>query len=291
MRHRRAGERADRPRNRRTRRSLRPFRALSGGEGVVVYALDLPGHGQTAGPKRLGNAGAAAWDGMTEAVTALTVFVSRQHAGLPLISFGHSMGSALNQWQIQNNGHLLAGAILCGTFGELPEGLADEQIDRLAAMLSHAEIAVREAPSEAMMHAVGGFAAPFVEPGRSMNGSEWQTRDDAEVDAFLRDPLCGFAFSNEMTLSVLRGFQSLWTEAAESRIPGRLPLLVVGGEEDPVGKRTASIRGLIGRYMSLGLADLSFRFYPGDRHEILNEPDKDSVHRLIGHWIDSVLDR
>lgn len=258
-------------------------------QGMVVYALDLPGHGRTAAPARLGNAGASAWDDMTAAVTALTLFVSRRHTSLPLISFGHSMGSALNQWQIQHNGDLLNGAVLCGTFGALPDGLGDRQIERLEELLARADERTRERPSEVMMAAVGGFTLPFVEAGKSPNGSEWQTRDPAEVEAFLRDPLCGFAFSNETTLSVLRGFVSLWADSAESRIPKWLPLLIVAGEDDPVGNRTASVRELIARYMRRGLSDVSYRFYPGDRHEILNEPDRAQVHRRIGHWIERVL--
>lgn len=260
-------------------------------KGMTVYALDLPGHGRTAPAGSLGNAGPGAWNDMTAAVTALTRFVSRRHVDLPLISFGHSMGSALNQWQIQNNGDLLEGAILCGTFGALPDGLGEAQIERLASWLATADETTRVAPSETMAHAVGGFALPFAEAGKAPNGTEWQTQDPAEAQAFLDDPLCGFAFSNETTLSVARGFAALWSAPAELRIPRDLPLLIVAGADDPVGKKTASIRELIGRYLSHGLIDVSCRFYPGQRHELLNEPEKARAHRLIGHWIDRVLER
>lgn len=267
------------------------FARFLSAKGMTVYALDLPGHGRSAQAGRLGNAGPEAWSDMTAAVTALTRFVSRRHADLPLFSFGHSMGSALNQWQIQNNGDLLEGAILCGTFGALPDGLDEARMEQMAALLAVADAATRTAPSETMVHAVGGFTLPFVEAGKTPNGTEWQTQDPAEAQAFLDDPLCGFAFSNETTLSVVRGFSSLWADAAERRIPRDLPLLIVAGEDDPVGKKTATIRELIGRYLGHGLTDVSCRFYPGQRHELLNEPRKDHAHRLIGHWIERVLDR
>ncbi len=267
------------------------FARFLASKGLVVYALDLPGHGRTAAPGHLGSAGPFAWVDMTAAVTALTLFVHRRHADLPMFSFGHSMGSALNQWQIQNHGDLLEGAILCGTFGEMPEGLEAEKIGALAASLAQADASVKTAPSQAMLHAVGGFAQAFVQDGQTPNGSEWQTRDPDEVEAFLADPLCGFVFSNETFLSVVRGFASLWSEAAEAHIPTDLPLLIVAGEEDPVGRRTASIRALIARYLRRGLIDVSYRFYPGVRHELLNEPEKEQAHRHIGHWIDRVLAR
>ena len=43
--------------------------------------------------------------------------------------------------------------------------------------------------------------------------------------------------------------------------------------------------------MNHGHRALEYRFYAGGRHEICNEIEMDSVHRDIGKWISSVLDR
>src|SRR4029077_15205037 len=93
-------------------------------DGCVVYALDLRGHGQTAGPGKLGQAGITAWHDMTADIKQLADIARTEHPDLPLIAFGHSMGSALTQSHIENHGDLLAGAILCGTMGAMP-GLDD----------------------------------------------------------------------------------------------------------------------------------------------------------------------
>ena len=102
------------------------FARFLAAEGCVAYGIDLRGHGHTAPPGKLGQAGINAWADMTTDLKQLAHIIRSQHDGLPLIAFGHSMGSGLTQSHIQNHGDLLAGAILCGSFGALP-GVDEDQ--------------------------------------------------------------------------------------------------------------------------------------------------------------------
>ncbi|MEU9804972.1 alpha/beta fold hydrolase [Mycobacterium sp. NPDC050853] len=258
--------------------------------GCVVYALDLRGHGQTAGPDKLGLLGVTAWDDMAADIKQLADIARAENPVLPLIAFGHSMGSALTQSHIQNHGDLLAGAVLCGTLGAVP-GLTEEAYRQAIAQLEAVATGPNAmAPSEFMGSMLAALNAPFVADGATSTGSEWQTCDPEEIRAFQSDPLCGKPFSNAMTYSVIKGFHSLWEPENESRIPTELPILVIAGSEDPVGGRTETIQSLITRYLTEGHRRLEYRFYAGGRHEILNEPEKDRVHRDIGLWLESVLD-
>jgi alpha-beta hydrolase superfamily lysophospholipase len=260
-------------------------------EGCVVYALDLRGHGHTAGPAGLGQAGPTAWQDMTADIKQLADIIRAEHPGLPLIAFGHSMGSALTQAHIENHGGLLAGAILCGTLGAIP-GLAEDRyegvIEQLHTLATGSDASV---PSTFFGSLLAGFNAPFIANVAHPTGCEWQTSDPEEIQKFLSDPLCGKPFSNAMTYSVIKGFHDLWRHENESRIPVDLPILIIAGTDDPVGGKTISIQGLITRYMSEGHRALDYRFYAGGRHEIFNEPEKDRVHRDIGHWLTKVLDQ
>ena len=259
-------------------------------EGCVVYALDLRGHGHTAEPDKLGQAGITAWHDMTADIAQLAQIARTEHPDLPLIAFGHSMGSALTQFHIQNHGDLLAGAILCGTMGAMP-GLDDHQyptvIEQLHTLATGPDAS---APSQVFGSLLVGFNAPFIANVAHPTGSEWQTCDPEEIALFQSDPLCGKPFSNAMTYSVLIGFHDLWLPENESRIPVDLPILIIAGTEDPVGARTTTVQSLITRYMKQGHLCLDHRFYAGGRHEILNEPEKDRVHRDIGHWLTQTLD-
>lgn len=260
-------------------------------EGCVVYALDLRGHGETAGPAGLGQAGTTAWGDMTADIKQLADIIRTEYSSLPVIAFGHSMGSALTQSHIENHGDLLAGAILCGTLGAFP-GLEGDRYDSVIQQL-HALATGPDAaqPSEFFGALLVGFNAPFIGGIPNPTGSEWQTSNPEEIRLFQSDPLCGKPFSNAMTYSVIKGFHGLWLSDNESRIPVDLPILLIAGTDDPVGGKTLTVQGLITRYMKHGLLALEYRFYAGGRHEILNEVEKDSVHRDIGHWLTQILDR
>ncbi|ALX14195.1 hypothetical protein P350_21720 [Burkholderia cepacia JBK9] len=253
----------------------------------VVFALDLRGHGHTAGVAALGQAGLTAWSDMTTDIAQLSRLIGTQYPGLPLIAFGHSMGSALTQSHIQNHGNLLAGAVLCGTMGALPS-VDGDTLDQLKAVAHSAE---GNHPAMLFGSVLQAFNAPFVAHGQPSTGCEWMTADPAEIQRFLDDELCGKPFSNSMLYSVLEGFHSLWIPEHESRIPVDLPILVIAGTRDPVGDNTLSIQSLISRYMRHGHLALAYRFYPGDRHEILNDHDRNLVHQDIDAWLDGVLRR
>ena len=260
-------------------------------QGCVVYALDLRGHGETAGPAHLGQGGPMVWDEMTADIKQLADIIRTEYSSLPLIAFGHSMGSALTQSHIENHGNLLAGAILSGTLGAIP-GLDEKQyedvIERLYMLATGPDAS---APSQFFGQLLMRFNAPFIKNVANPTGSEWQTSDADEVHKFQSDPLCAKPFSNSMTFSVIRGFHSLWLPENQSRVPIDLPILIVAGTDDPVGGQTTTIQALITRYMKHGHRALDYRFYAGGRHEILNEVEKDRVHRDIGHWLTKVLDR
>lgn len=251
----------------------------------VVFALDLRGHGRTAGVAALGQAGLTAWADMTSDIAQLSRMIGMQYRDLPLIAFGHSMGSALTQSHIQNHGSLLAGAVLCGTLGALP-GIDDDTLEKLRVVAHSAD---GNQPAMLLGAVLQAFNAPFVHPGQPSTGCEWMTADPVEIQRFLDDELCGKPFSNSMLYSVLEGFRSLWIPEHEARIPADLPILVIAGTRDPVGENTISIQSLIARYMRHGHLALTCRFYPGDRHEILNDRNRDLVQHDIDAWLGSVL--
>ncbi|MUL80237.1 MULTISPECIES: alpha/beta fold hydrolase [unclassified Mycolicibacterium] len=259
--------------------------------GCVAYALDLRGHGHTAGPEHLGQGGVDVWDHMTSDLRQLAELARAENPGLPLVAFGHSMGSALTQAHIEKHGDLLAGAVLCGTLGAIP-GLGEDQYKTAIAQLHELATGPDAAsPSQFFGGILMQFNAPFTAGVAHPTGCEWQTSDPEEIQKFISDPLCGKPFSNSMTYSVIKGFHDLWVPDNESRVPLDLPILIVAGTDDPVGGKTTTIQGLITRYLGHGHLELQYRFYAGGRHEIFNEPEKDQVHREIGHWLSAVVDR
>lgn len=248
--------------------------------GYAVYAHDHRGHGRTAGgDDALGWAGRDGWNGMLRDLDRLASLVAQRHPGTPLILFGHSMGSVLAQRFAQLHGDRLAGLILSGTFGGAPNiraGIAVASVLRL--------LRGDRAPSPLQRTMFAGFNKAFA-PQRT--GFEWLSRDDAEVQRYADDPHCGFTFSNRLLVDMLRGYAETWKPVNERRIPVALPVLFFSGALDPVGANTRAVTALAERYRALGLRDVQTTFYPGARHESLNETNRDEVVRDVLAWLDA----
>jgi alpha-beta hydrolase superfamily lysophospholipase len=138
--------------------------------GFLVQGHDSRGHGQTIAPGA--EPGVIGADGWTRTVEDLDVLVERgrtEFPGLPLILFAHSMGSFATQQFLLEHSDRVDAVALSGT-GALD--LIEPALDLDSGV------------------GLDMFNAPF-EPGRT--GFEWLSRDEAQVDLYVADPLCGFA--------------------------------------------------------------------------------------------------
>jgi len=248
--------------------------------GLAVYAPDHRGHGETAAG-RLGWGGADAWNGTIRDLAALADRARAAHPGAPLFLMGHSMGSIATQRFLQLHGNLLQGAILSGTTSVLPGA---EQIVPAARAQAEGGAAEEPSPFAALMFASfnDGFqpvATPF----------DWLSRDEAEVAKYIADPFCGFVFSSGLLADHLAGWVETWLPANEARLPTSLPLLVFSGALDPVGANMSYVTALVERYRALGIGHIETIAYPGGRHEMLNETNRDDVHSDILTWLNARL--
>ena len=244
--------------------------------GYAVYATDHRGHGRTRlRSGRTGDAGPDAWNRMVDDEVAFSQRLRATHAGAKLVLLGHSLGSFMAQDYIERRTDLLDALVLSGTsYGPPPpQGLID--------LLNEA---VRKEPlGDSAVWA--GIFKDFNKPFGGPTGFEWLSRDPAEVEKYVKDPLCGFAFTNELTRDIFVGFVRMRDPALEARIPKALPVLVIQGELDPVGENLVGTRRLVDRYQALGLARIETRFYTGARHELLNETNRDAVTSDVLGWL------
>lgn len=137
------------------------------------------------------------WDEMTADIKQLADIIRTEYSHLPLVAFGHSMGSALTQSHIENHGDQLAGAILCGTLGAVP-GLDEDAYDPAIQQLYTAATGPNaNAPSAFFGQMLMGLNAPFITSVSHPTGSGersalWQTffeQHDLFGDLWLPQPL------------------------------------------------------------------------------------------------------
>ncbi len=255
------------------------FAEFLSGREYAVYALDHRGHGATSAATGVGRAGPRGWDGMIDDLAELASLARAECGELPVVLFGHSMGSSLAQLFIQRHGNLLAGLVLSGSAG-IMEALSDS-IAGLEATVAHG---AGEQPAAIF----GPLNAPF-EPARTPY--DWLSRDPAEVDRYIADPMCGddAPLTIEFVLDMARHAAAMWDPSNEARIPKDLPVLLVTGEADPVSQGGRTVRELEARYRAVGLKDVTGLYYPEARHELLNETNRDGVQEDTAAWLDRIL--
>ena len=236
----------------------------------VVYGNDHRGHGLTAkGSGSFGDFGPGGFDQLVEDMVSLRVIAKEEHPGKPYILLGHSMGSFASQQFILEHSHSIDGLALSGS-GVL-DGLA-----RLAQ-----SVPVGADPMKLMN-------APF-EPARTR--FDWLSRDNAEVDAFVADPLCFPALRPASMESFLDAFPRLADPREIRKVRPALPIYILSGSDDPVGQRLEGVRALENRYRSAGMASISHDFYEGGRHEMLHELNRRNVITNLLVWLSSVVKR
>ena len=129
------------------------------------------------------------------------------------------------------------------------------------------------------------FNAPFA-PARTDH--DWLTRDEAIVDAYVADPLCGFGLDPASARQMFEGARALADPAQVANINPDLPVYIAAGELDPVNGGLTLLTPLEDRLREGGLKDVTVVTYPDARHEILNEINRAEVIGALVSWLNRV---
>lgn len=220
------------------------------GAGYAVWADDHLGHGETGSSgPGLGDLGPKGMESVVAAVVEVTGRIRREDAGLPLCLLGHSWGSFIAQRIVREWGDRYDALVLTGTTRREP----------------------------------GAERRPLAVDGASRYG--WLSRDEAEVEAYEADPWCGF---ENLVVRPEDPRRSYLEEGSEATVPPALPVLVMNGTDDPVGGEQGGQR-LVAAYRAVGLSDVTLLAYPGGRHEVFNETNRDEVTGDLVAWLDGRL--
>ena len=233
--------------------------------GVLVQGHDSRGHGASIAPgAEPGVIGSAGW---TESLNDIDVLVRRareEHPGLPLVLLGHSMGSSAVQQYFVAHSDQLDAIVLSGTAAaDLVEAFVD-----------------LDAPMD-----FAAYNAAF----EHRTGFEWLSRDPAQVDRYLADPLCGFGYDVDAMKAMFAEGRIAADPERLAKVRSDVPIYIVVGEQDPVNAQLALVSPLIERYRAAGLTDVTLRVYEGARHEVFNETNRDEVEADLLSWIDQVV--
>jgi alpha-beta hydrolase superfamily lysophospholipase len=231
--------------------------------GYEVYSNDHRGHGASIDEQTpLGAFGAGAWPGLVSDVVQFGQAIRAEHPGLTLFLIAHSMGSFAAQEVLLDHSDLYNGVVLSGSTA----------LDVLASGLA----AAGDGPVELTV-----FNAAF----ENRTGYEWLSRDEDEVDVYVADPLSGFDLADDTVPQLFTAAARLADPAALAGIRSDLPILVISGQDDPLSGNGQLVGILAGRYTEAGVSDVTLKVYPGARHEIFNETNRDEITGFVVEWL------
>ena len=253
------------------------------GRGYYVVGNDHLGHGKSVQSKseygffheKYGNAC------VIGDMHTLRQRTMKKYPDVPYFMLGHSMGSSLLRQYIQMYGNGLSGAVLMGTVADHKKAalLFGKRLCRVMAAFRGWHYRSKMVDNLVL----GAYNKKF-KPARTR--ADWITSDNENLDMYVADPLCSFMSTVNAYYNVFSGMIGIQRKESVYMIPKGLPVLFVSGADDPVGEFGKGVRKIYEKYRAAGIRDVTLRLYTGDRHEILNETDRDQVYKDLLGWFE-----
>lgn len=255
--------------------------------GYHVYAHDHRGHGATRAPDAIPGAFAksSGEEKVIADVAAVHTLIGERHAGVPVVTFGHSMGGLVAMNFAQKHPQASAAlAIWNSNFNAGALGRVGQALLRAEAFFKGSDT-----PS-AILPRLTFQAWAKAMPDRRTD-FDWLSRDTAEVDLYIADPLCGWDATVGMWQAVFRMIFAGGDEANLARLPKSLPVHLIGGAHDPASDHGKAVEWLANRMRRAGMTNVSAQVLPDTRHETLNEINRNEAMAGFAAWLDSQLAR
>ena len=115
----------------------------------------------------------------------------------------------------------------------------------------------------------------------------WLSKNTENVEKYKADPLCGFMFTVNAYFHMFSGMIKMNHSEHEGKAAKTLPILFVSGKEDLVGDCGKAVEHVYKKYKNNRYKDVRIKLYEGDRHEILNELDREVVFEDILGWLEN----
>lgn len=254
--------------------------------GVYVIGSDHLGHGGSVeNDTELGVfAEKDGWDLAVSDIYTLYKETKTLYPDLPYFMLGHSMGSfVLRSFLISYPEAQINGAIISGT------GYYAPLVSGAGKWLSEHEIGRKGhvgASTVFQKFSSGPYNKQF-KPNRTE--FDWLSRDEALVDAYIADPLCGFMPSASMVRDMMGGLGEICRKKNIERMNKEIPVLFIAGDRDPVGSNGKGVQKVYSMFREAGCQDVSIKLYKDGRHEMLNELNKEDVFRDLLEWTTAKL--
>lgn len=252
--------------------------------GFTVFAPDLRGHGKTigAGGIRGSLADKNGFKRVVDDQKEINEEIKKIYPDIPVIILGHSFGSFITQSYIENYGSTVNACILSGSAGPNPMIGAASFIANLHILFCGKNHTAKLMDSLSF----GSYNKGIQNPKTKF---DWLSRDEYEVEKYIKDDLCGFICTTGFYGDLMQGLKSIHKPENIVKIPKELPILIAAGSADPVSLGGKTLKKLSLLYAQYGIKNTELKLYENARHEILNEINKEEVKADMFTWIDKTV--
>lgn len=223
------------------------------------------------------------WQFLIDDVEGLRKLIAEEYPDLPYVVLGHSMGSFIVRCYLTQYGKGLAGSVLSGT-GYYSKSLVTAGL----AMANMVCLCGGKRKPSPLINQIGFATAnkPF-EPARTP--FDWLCRSEEKIDEYMADPNCGFLFTGAGYREMFRGLNRLTHTEKLKDIPSDLPVLFISGANDPIGNMGKGVRKVAADFEKAGMKNVTVKLYPGARHEMFNETNREEAYADLVSWLDRSL--
>ena len=258
-----------------------PFMEYIASLGGACIISDMRGHGETSNPADYGYFGENGVEATLSDLHQIGLVLRQKYPGLPMILFGHSMGSLVARSYAAEHDHDLAALILSGEASNNPAVGAGLFLTRLMALFRGDRY--RSPLIESM--STGAYDKAFPEGEKF----QWLSVNEENRQKYIEDPGCGFPFT-------LNGYDTLFSFMKRTYSPKfyhvwrkDMPILFLSGEEDPVMGDKKAFEDAVRFMRDMGYRNVRSKLYPGMRHEILMESERETVYADVVAFIEEAV--
>ena len=263
----------------------RPFMEFLADNGFVAAGNDHLGHGKSIRvPKEQGFfAEKDGWWRVVDDMDKLHGIMSKEYPELPYVLFGHSMGSFLTRTYLIKHPDRYDAVILSGTGHQSPALVLGG--NAAASVMAKLNGAMGDGAKLDSL-AFGTYLSKIENPRTKF---DWLSRDTEQVDKYIADPLCGFVGKIGLYRDMMQGIKFITSEKNIAQMNKEKPVYFMSGDGDPVGDSGKGVERAYKAFCNAGLHDGFLRLYPGGRHEMLNETNKEQVYQDILNWLNEKI--
>lgn len=261
------------------------FMSFLADNGIIAVGTDHLGHGKSIESEEQTGFFAYdnGWDYVVRDEEVLRLAMHENYPELPIIVFGHSMGSFMTRTLLIRYPDAFDAAIISGT-GNQGAALVNGGL-----FMGNLVTGLRGAHHYSKFLnnlAFGSYNKIYENPKTEY---DWLSRDETNVQKYIDDPLCGFIPSCSLFRDMMTGVKFITNKKNLTAMNKDMPVYFMSGDMDPVGECGKGVQKAYNNFIEAGMKDVSIKLYPGGRHEMLNEINKDEVYADILAWLNSKI--